>query len=80
MSNDDVSAYHARRAVECRAMARAAAAPGIAALHARLARLHAEAGVQVNQAPAENYGAGGSWWWSRRIAPDPVRAKASIAA
>ena len=76
MTRHDESAFHARRAGECGAMARAAAGPGIAAIHERLARLHAEALARAGKPPVENYGADGAWWWPPRRVPAPPRMRA----
>lgn len=69
MTRHEESAFHARREAECRAMARVATDPGIAAIHANLARLHADARAHANDEPAENYGAGGTWSWPQRRVP-----------
>lgn len=69
MIGRDESNYHSRREAECQAMARTAAAPGIAAIHARLALLHAEAKANAAAELVVNYGAGATWWWPRRRSP-----------
>lgn len=69
MTRHEELAFHARREAECRAMARVATEPGIAEIHANLARLHADARAHEDNEPAENYGAGGTWWWPQRRVP-----------
>lgn len=63
MARHEDASFHARREAECRAMARRAAEPAIAAIHVKLAGLHEAAAVDAEQNPAQDINS--AWWWPR---------------